>query len=133
MAKQITADKCAERLKAVADPDRLRVVNLLRQGSLTVGEMCEKLQMELAKLSHHLGVLRSGDIVLFEKQGRHRMYRLNPEFLPSDPSTGSLNFGCCKLELDRTWKAASESPSSFISPACEASWLAWVSKPSSVV
>jgi len=108
LAKQITADKCAERLKAVADPDRLRVVNLLRQGPLTVGEMCEKLPMELAKLSHHLGVLRSSDIVQFAKQGRHRIYRLNPEVSSADLSAGSLDFGCCRLELDKTWKPASK-------------------------
>jgi DNA-binding transcriptional ArsR family regulator len=102
LAKQITADKCAERLKAVADPDRLRVVNLLKSGPLTVGEMCERLPMELAKLSHHLGVLRSSDIVQFDKQGRHRVYRLNPEV---SSNLDSLDFGCCRLELDKTWKA----------------------------
>lgn len=110
MAKQITADKCAERLKAVADPDRLRVVNLLREGPLTVGEMCERLSMELAKLSHHLGVLRASEIVLFEKQGRHRAYRLNPEFQSTDLSAAGLDFGCCRLELDKTWKPAAKKP-----------------------
>ena len=103
MAKQVTANKCAERLKAVADPDRLRVVNLLRGGPLTVGEMCDRLPMELAKLSHHLGVLRASDIVHYEKQGRHRVYCLNPE-VASDLGAGALDFGCCILQLDKTWK-----------------------------
>ena len=103
MAKQVTADKCAERLKAVADPDRLRVVNLLRAGPLTVGEMCDKLTMDLAKLSHHLGVLRASDIVHFDKQGRHRVYRLNPD-VASNLSAGALDFGCCTLQIDKTWK-----------------------------
>jgi DNA-binding transcriptional ArsR family regulator len=107
LAKQVTADKCAERLKAVADPDRLRVVNLLRSGPLTVGEMCDRLPMELAKLSHHLGVLRASDIVHFDKQGRHRLYRLNPE-VASDLSAGALDFGCCRLELDKAWKPAAK-------------------------
>ena len=105
MAKQITADKCAERLKAVADPDRLRIVNLLRQGPQTVSEMSESLDIELVNVSHHLGVLRASDIVLVEKQGRHRSYRLNPEVIP-DSKLSLLDFGCCRLEMDKAWKPA---------------------------
>lgn len=87
----------------MADPDRLRIVNLLRLGPKTVSEMSESLEIELVNVSHHLGVLRSSDIVFSEKQGRHRLYRLNPEMIP-DSKSSSLDFGCCRLELDKAWK-----------------------------
>lgn len=99
----LSAAKCAERLKAVADPDRLRIVDCLRVGALAVGDVCELLEMDMARTSHHLGVLRSNDIVRVEKQGRHRYYSLNPE-LVADLKAKSLNFGCCRLELAETWK-----------------------------
>jgi DNA-binding transcriptional ArsR family regulator len=49
----LSVDKCAERLKAVADPDRLRIVECLRMGELTVSDISEILPMEIARLSHH--------------------------------------------------------------------------------
>lgn len=100
---EVTADKCAERLKAVADPDRLRIVECLQMGAITVSDIAEILSMEVVRVSHHLGVLRSNAIVLVEKQGRHRVYRLNPELLQGLKAK-SLNFGCCRLELDAGWK-----------------------------
>lgn len=99
----LTAAKCAERLKAVADPDRLRIVDCLRMGALAVGDVCELLEMDMARASHHLRVLRTSDIVRVEKQGRHRYYSLNPE-LVQDLQAKSLNFGCCRLEIEETWK-----------------------------
>jgi DNA-binding transcriptional ArsR family regulator len=102
MNQKITATGCADRLKALADPDRLRIVTALRTGPMSVGELAERLPMELANVSHHLGVLRTSQIVLSEKQGRRRVYRLNPEIAP-DPEATKLEFGCCRLELDTTW------------------------------
>ena len=87
----------------MADPDRLRIVNLLRLGPKSVGEISESLDSELVNVSHHLGVLRTNHIVLVEKQGRHRVYRLNPELIP-DAKLSLLDFGCCRLEMDKAWK-----------------------------
>jgi DNA-binding transcriptional ArsR family regulator len=106
-ANSVSATKCAERLKAVADPDRLRIVDCLRMGELTVGDISAILPMEIANVSHHLGVLRVNDIVRVEKQGRHRVYSLNPD-LVGDLKASTLNFGCCRLEIDQAWKPASD-------------------------
>jgi DNA-binding transcriptional ArsR family regulator len=107
MKQKITASGCADRLKAMADPDRLRIVTALRGGPKSVGELADSLPMELANASHHLGVLRTSQIVLVEKQGRQRVYRLNPEVSP-DPTATTLEFGCCRLELDKSWKPKTE-------------------------
>lgn len=102
----LSVNKCAERLKALADPDRLRIVECLRMGALTVGDICEILEVEIARLSHHLGVLRVNEIVQVEKDGRHRVYSLNPELI-EDLQNNALNFGCCRLEIDKAWKTSS--------------------------
>ena len=98
MKQKITASGCADRLKAMADPDRLRIVTALRTGPKAVGELAESLPMELANVSHHLGVLRVSQIVLVEKQGRQRVYRLNPEVSPN-PCCRPLNLAAAALSL----------------------------------
>ncbi|MFO1002373.1 MAG: ArsR family transcriptional regulator [Planctomycetaceae bacterium] len=42
---------CANRLKALGDPLRLRIVNLLQSGELTVGDICEFLEVEIGTAS----------------------------------------------------------------------------------
>ena len=96
-------DRCAERLKALADRDRLRIVSLLVNGPKNVSQLAAELGDEVVKVSHHLGVLRHADVVLAEKQGRFVVYQLHPDVLfdpdpdPGDPTR--IEFGCCSLEL----------------------------------
>ena len=47
------SDVCAERLKALSEPLRLRIVDLLRNGERPVGEISESLEVELVTASHH--------------------------------------------------------------------------------
>ncbi len=93
---------CAELLKAVADADRLRIVNVLLNGQLNVGEIAEALGFEMVKVSHHLGVLRRSKILVATKQGRHVVYSLHPKVFiaPTGPEDSlQLQFGCCQLGL----------------------------------
>ncbi len=48
-----SSEFCAERLKALSNPLRLRVVDALRQGELTVSDLTELLETEMFTLSHH--------------------------------------------------------------------------------
>jgi ArsR family transcriptional regulator len=97
------SDYCAARLRAVADPERLRIVQCLREGPLHVSQLAALLQAEVANISHHLGVLRQAGLVLKKKQGRFALYGLHPDvFRPADRGTDDyLDFGCCRLELPR--------------------------------
>lgn len=93
---------CAERLKALADPERLRIVRCLFEGKKNVGELAAALKSEVVKISHHLGVLRHIGIVLAEKQGRFVCYQIHPELaheLDAKNKRRSINFGCCQIEL----------------------------------
>ena len=87
---------CADRLKALADVDRLRIVQLLRGGSKNVSQLTALLNMTIAMVSHHLQILKRARIVATQKSGRFAVYRLHPDaFVESD----CLDLGCCKLRL----------------------------------
>jgi DNA-binding transcriptional ArsR family regulator len=92
---------CAERLKALADPDRLRIVTVLLSGPRHVGTLAEELNESIVKVSHHLGVLRHSGLVQTEKQGRFVEYTLHPDvfLVVDDASDRCLDLGCCSLDL----------------------------------
>ena len=50
--------ECADRLKALSEPLRLRIVDILRHGEMTVGDIAEFLETELVTVSHHLKILK---------------------------------------------------------------------------
>src|SRR5262245_33586732 len=98
----LSSKECAERLKALADEDRLRIVQLLRGGERNVSEIASELKEDLTKVSHHLQILKREAIVETEKQGRFVVYRLHPDvFAATRSSSDCLDLGCCKLELPK--------------------------------
>jgi DNA-binding transcriptional ArsR family regulator/YHS domain-containing protein len=71
----------AQLLKALANPKRLEVVHLLRQGKLTVSDMERMLDLPQANLSQHLIVLRRFCVVAATRRGKEMFYRLaHPNF-----------------------------------------------------
>jgi DNA-binding transcriptional ArsR family regulator len=93
---------CASRLKALADPDRLRIVNCLLRGEKNVSELGQELGMGMVKVSHHLGVLRSANVVRSQKEGKFVIYALHPEIAGANHSMvgmKTLDLGCCRLDL----------------------------------
>ncbi|NBD27743.1 ArsR/SmtB family transcription factor [Paenibacillus glycinis] len=72
-------------LSALAEPNRINIVQLLRDGPLTVGEIAERLELSQPKTSKHLKVLRESGIVEARIDANRRFYRLRPEpFLALD-------------------------------------------------
>jgi ArsR family transcriptional regulator len=91
-------------LRALADPERLRIIHCLRGGARNVSELAALLEAEVVNVSHHLGVLRHAGLVLDEKQGRFVVYRLHPDVF--QPARGAakpehLDLGCCRLEIPK--------------------------------
>ena len=82
MKDNLESDRCARLLRAMAEPERLKIVQCLRGGPKNVGEIAELLGSEVVNVSHHLGVLRNAGIALDERHGRFIVYRLNPKFHP---------------------------------------------------
>jgi DNA-binding transcriptional ArsR family regulator len=94
-------DRCADLLKAIADPDRLKIIQYLADGAHSVGEIAEAIDEKMVNVSHHLGVLRHAGFVIAKKQGRFVAYALSPEFFPKQKKKSSLQveLGCCCLTL----------------------------------
>lgn len=96
-------EHCAHRLKALADAERLRIVQCLLDGPRNVSEIAEALSDEIVRVSHHLGVLRNAGLVLAEKQGRFVVYSLPAtvcSLMGRDGKPGLLNLGCCTLDMN---------------------------------
>lgn len=71
-------------LKLLADPTRLRILNLLQQDELSVAELQEILDMGQSRISSHLALLRGGGLVSDRKEGKKSIYRLRPDLTDSD-------------------------------------------------
>ena len=64
---------------ALADTSRRRMVDRLSRGPASVSELAKPLDMALPSVMKHLSVLETGGIVVSEKVGRARTYRLAPK------------------------------------------------------
>lgn len=100
MKDPLQPERCAELLGALAAPERLKIVQILREGPRNVGEIATLLNTSVVNTSHHLSVLRHARLVRHEKQGRYMLYSLPPGIQRDDTGTEQcINLGCCKLEL----------------------------------
>jgi len=77
-----------DRLSALADPTRSRILLLLDQHELTVGELCTVLQMPQSTVSRHLKLLADDGWLVARGDGTSRFYRMLPSRL--DPATKAL-------------------------------------------
>src|SRR5579862_5792658 len=64
---------------ALADPTRRAVLDLLRRGSLPAGRIAQAFPVSRPAISKHLRLLRRAHLVREHRQGRRRLYQLNPE------------------------------------------------------
>lgn len=68
-------------LKALADPIRREILNLLKKGRLSAGEITEHFDVTAASISRHLSVLKEADLIRDERQGKFIIYELNTSVL----------------------------------------------------
>ncbi len=66
-----------EAFKALADPTRRRILELLHERDLTAGELAEHFDMTKPSLSHHLNTLKAASLVRSERDGQTIIYSLN--------------------------------------------------------
>jgi DNA-binding transcriptional ArsR family regulator len=64
--------------QAVSDPTRRAVLDLLRRGSQPAGQIAEAFPVSRPAISKHLRLLRRAHLVREHREGRHRVYELNP-------------------------------------------------------
>src|SRR3954470_7381225 len=68
-----------EVFKALADPTRREILQLLRRGEMTAGELTERVSSRVSKpsMSHHFAVLKEADLVTSRREGQQIYYALN--------------------------------------------------------
>ncbi len=69
--------KFQKTFKALSDPNRREILNLLKGGAMTAGEIVEHFPVSGATISHHLFILREAGLILDERKGRCIYYELN--------------------------------------------------------
>lgn len=68
-------------LKALADPTRREILNLLKNGRLSAGEITDHFAITAAAVSRHLSVLKEADLVSDTREGKFIYYELNASVL----------------------------------------------------
>ena len=68
-------------IKALADPSRREILELLKSGRLSAGEIAEKFPVSGAAISKHLSVLREADLIRDTREGKFIFYELNTSVL----------------------------------------------------
>ena len=68
-------------LKALADPTRREILNLLKQGKLSAGAITDHFDITAAAISHHLSVLKEADLIEDTREGKFIFYQLNASVL----------------------------------------------------
>ncbi|MFC4077749.1 ArsR/SmtB family transcription factor [Salinithrix halophila] len=66
-------------LRALAEPNRMDIIELLRNGPLTVGEIADRLGLRQPQASKHLKVLSDNGILEVKAEANRRIYKLRPE------------------------------------------------------
>lgn len=66
-------------LSTLAEPNRVRIIELLRDGPRPVGEIAEKLRLRQPQVSKHLRILREAGFVQAHPVAQQRVYQLRPK------------------------------------------------------
>ena len=68
-------------LKALSDPIRREILDMLKSGRLSAGEIAEKFPVSGAAVSKHLSVLREADLIRDTREGKFIYYEINTSVL----------------------------------------------------
>ena len=68
-------------LKALSDPIRREILNMLKKGGMSAGEIAEHFSVTNAAVSRHLSVLREADLITDQRNGKYINYELNASVL----------------------------------------------------
>lgn len=70
-----------ETTKALADPIRRAILNLLKKGPMTAGDIQSHFEVTFASISRHLSVLKDADLIRDRREGKYIYYELNASIL----------------------------------------------------
>jgi ArsR family transcriptional regulator, nickel/cobalt-responsive transcriptional repressor len=95
-------ERCATRLKALAEPSRLRIIDYLFGGEKSVSVLSEAVGQPISMVSHHLGIMHKAGLVCYRKNGRFVYYSLHPDVLRLNDGKPleQINLGCCVVKFE---------------------------------
>ena len=68
-------------MKALADPVRREILNMLKYGRMSAGEITDRFDITAAAISRHLSVLKEADLIRDTREGKFIFYELNASVL----------------------------------------------------
>ena len=68
-------------MRALADPTRREILNLLKAGAMSAGEIGEHFDMTAAAISRHLSLLKEANLIRDRREGKFIIYELNASVL----------------------------------------------------
>lgn len=68
-------------LKALSDPTRREILNILKEKTMSAGEISDRFDISFAAISRHLSVLKEADLIRDERDGKFINYTLNASVL----------------------------------------------------
>lgn len=68
-------------LKALADPIRRDILNMLKKGRMSAGDITDKFDVTGASISRHLSVLKDADLIRDKREGKFIFYEINTSVL----------------------------------------------------
>ena len=68
-------------LKALSDPTRREILNLLKEKRMAAGDIVEKFSVSGAAISRHLSLLKDADLIRDERDGKYIYYEINTSVL----------------------------------------------------
>ena len=79
--REVNSLALQQTLKALSDPTRREILNLLKSGRLSAGEIADHFSITPAAVSRHLSVLKDADLIWDTREGKFTFYELNTSVL----------------------------------------------------
>ena len=73
------ADRCVDFCKALCDSTRQKIMEMLREQEMCVGDIADAFRLSQPTISHHLNILKSANVVKSRKEGKQVYYSLNQD------------------------------------------------------
>lgn len=67
----------SQTFQALSEPNRQKILDLLKKGEMSVSEILEHLKVTMPTLSHHLDILKRSDLISSRREGQQMIYSLN--------------------------------------------------------
>jgi DNA-binding transcriptional ArsR family regulator len=97
--KLLQGHDCVVALKALAEETRVRIVGLLIDEPMDVGEIARRLPASPYNVSKHLRILREAGLLEVRKQGRKHQYALRDGIHERATEARVLDLGCCSFQF----------------------------------